>query len=69
MIKSDPPTFLLFSNKSQGIPVNYRKYLVNGLRREFKLVNTPVHLLFRTSTDIERRMKKIEKTTGRSFTK
>lgn len=69
MIKSDPPTFLLFSNKSQGIPVNYRKYLVNGLRREFKLVNTPVHLIFRTSTDIERRMKKIEKNTGRSFTK
>jgi hypothetical protein len=33
------------------------------------LVNTPVHLIFRTSTDIERRMKKIEKNTGRSFTK
>jgi GTP-binding protein len=61
MLKSSPPTFLLFSNKSQGIPENYRRYLINGLRMEFNLTNTPVHLIFRTSTDIERRMKKIEK--------
>lgn len=61
MLKSSPPTFLLFSNKSQGIPENYRRYLVNGLRKEFDLTNTPVHLIFRTSMDIERRMKKIEK--------
>ena len=61
MLKSSPPTFLLFSNKSMGIPENYRKYLINGLRKEFDLTNTPVHLIFRTSTDIERRMKKIEK--------
>ncbi len=64
MLKSSPPTFLLFSNKSQGIPDNYRRYLVNGLRTEFDLVNTPVHLIFRTSTDIERRMKKVEKKAG-----
>ena len=61
MLKSSPPTFLIFSNKSQGIPDNYRRYLVNGLRTQFDLTNTPVHLIFRTSTDIERRMKKIEK--------
>jgi GTP-binding protein len=61
MLKSSPPTFLLFSNKSQGIPENYRRYLVNGLRKEFDLTNTPVHLIFRTSTDIERRMRKVEK--------
>lgn len=61
MLKSSPPTFLLFSNKSQGIPENYRRYLINGLRKEFDLSNTPVHLIFRTSTDIERRMKKVEK--------
>jgi GTP-binding protein len=61
MLKSSPPTFLLFSNKSQGIPENYRRYLANGLRKEFDLTNTPVHLIFRTSTDIERRMRKVEK--------
>lgn len=55
MIKSAPPTFLLFSNKSKGIPENYKRYLKNGLRREFNLANTPVHLIFRTSTELERR--------------
>lgn len=65
MLKSSPPTFLLFSNKSQGIPENYRRYLVNGLRKEFNLTNTPVHLIFRTSSDIERRMKKVEKKAAR----
>lgn len=60
MVKSDPPTFLLFSNRSRGIPENYRRYLQNNLRREFELVNTPVHLVFRTGTDLEKRMKKIK---------
>lgn len=58
MIKAGPPTILLFTNKSKGIPTNYRKYLTNGLRREFGIINTPVHLIFRTATDIEKRMKR-----------
>lgn len=65
MLKASPPTFLLFSNKSQGIPDNYKRYLINGLRKEFDLTNTPVHLIFRTSTDIERRMRKVEKNKSR----
>lgn len=59
MIKSSPPTFILFTNKSKGIPVTYRRYLVNGIRREFEIINTPVHLIFRTTTDIEKRLKGI----------
>lgn len=58
MVKAAPPTFLLFSNKSQGIPTNYRKYISNGLRREFNMVNTPVHLIFRTAADMERKFKR-----------
>ena len=58
MLKSSPPTFLLFTNKSKGIPDNYRKYLTNGLRSEFNMMNTPIHLIFRTTTDIEKRLKK-----------
>ena len=60
MLKSTPPTFLFFTNKSKGIPTNYKKYLTNGLRREFQMVNTPVHLIFRTTTDIERRLKRVK---------
>lgn len=59
MVKSDPPTFLFFTNKSKGIPDNYRRYLQNGLRQAFKLDNTPVHLIFRTGADLNARMKKI----------
>lgn len=55
MIKTTPPTFLMFSNKSKGIPENYKRYLKNGLRKEFELDNTPVHLIFRTSTELEKR--------------
>lgn len=58
MLKTSPPTFLMFSNKSKGIPDNYRKYLSNGLRKEFNLFNTPVHLIFRTTMDIEKRLRK-----------
>lgn len=59
MLKAAPPTFILFTNRSKGVPTNFRRYLTNGLRREFNLVNTPVHLIFRTTTDMERRMKKV----------
>lgn len=60
MLKSSPPTFLLFTNKSKGVPMNYKKYLQNGLRSEFGLINTPVHLIFRTAADIEKRLKKTQ---------
>lgn len=55
MIKSSPPTFLLFTNKSLGIPEHYKRYLKNGLRKEFHISNTPVHLLFRTGSDLAKR--------------
>lgn len=58
-IKSNPPTFLFFTNKSKGIPENYRRYLKNGLRTAFPLDNTPIHLIFRTGTDLQNRMKKV----------
>lgn len=60
-VKSGPPTFLFFTNRSKGIPENYKRYLRNGLRRTFDLDNTPVHLVFRTGTDLEKRMKKIKR--------
>lgn len=53
MVKSAPPTFLLFSNRSKGIPENYKKYLKNNLRNYFNLINTPVHLLFRTGKELK----------------
>lgn len=58
MVRSDPPTFILFSNRSRGIPENYKSYLKNGLRKEFGLANTPIHLVFRTGEDLTKRLQK-----------
>jgi GTP-binding protein len=58
MLKSNPPTFLLFTNLSKGIPDNYKSYLKNGLRKEFDLDNTPIHLIFRSGEDLAKRLDK-----------
>lgn len=58
MVKSSPPTFLFFTNLSKGIPDNYKNYLKNGLRSQFELSNTPIHLIFRTGEDLSRRLQK-----------
>jgi GTP-binding protein len=58
MVKSSPPTFLFFTNLSKGIPENYKSYLKNGLRSQFDLSNTPIHLIFRTGEDLSRRLQK-----------
>ena len=49
MTKTGPPTFLLFTNRSQGIPLHYQRYLKNSLRKAFPLDNSPIHLIFRSS--------------------
>ncbi|MGZ3788210.1 MAG: ribosome biogenesis GTPase Der [Bacteriovorax sp.] len=58
MLKASPPTFLFFTNLSKGIPDNYQSYLKNGLRKEFDLDNTPIHLIFRTGEDLSKRLGK-----------
>jgi GTP-binding protein len=65
MIKSNPPTFLMFSNRSKGIPENYRKYLTKSIRSEFNLINTPVHLIFRTRSEIAKRIKRANPSNGK----
>lgn len=59
MVKSNPPTFLLFSNRSKNIPENYKRYLKRGIREHLGFKNTPLHLLFRTGKDLELREKKV----------
>ena len=49
-IKSRPPTFVLFANKSEKeVPDSYLRYLVNNLRSAFGLEGVPIRLLLRTS--------------------
>ncbi|MFN8370175.1 MAG: GTPase [Bacteriovoracaceae bacterium] len=47
VVSMTPPTVLMFCNGSLGIPIAYRKYLIKGIREEFEMKNTPIHLIFR----------------------
>lgn len=64
MLKSSPPTFIFFSNRSKGIPQNYKRYLKNGLRRKFELDNTPIHIIFRKGGDLDKRLKRVKSSTS-----
>jgi GTP-binding protein len=46
-VKSRPPTFVVFGNRTDELPESYRRYLVNALRRDLKLGAVPLRLNFR----------------------
>jgi GTP-binding protein len=39
--KARPPTFALFGNQLDHLPVSYTRYLVNNLREAFELAGHP----------------------------
>jgi GTPase len=43
-VKARPPTFVVFASVPEAVPEDYRRFLVNGLRRDFDLPGTPVRL-------------------------
>jgi len=45
--KARPPTFVVFGTRAETLPEDYRRYLVNGLREQFRLPGTPVRLQLR----------------------
>jgi GTP-binding protein len=45
--KSRPPSFVLFSSRTEAVPDAYRRYLVNSLRETFDLPGTPIRLTLR----------------------
>ncbi|MCB1783698.1 MAG: ribosome biogenesis GTPase Der [Alphaproteobacteria bacterium] len=48
-IKTRPPTFALWVSKPQDLPQSYRRYIANGLRKDFGMDGIPLRLLVRTS--------------------
>jgi GTP-binding protein len=46
-VKTRPPTFVLFTSRPEAVPEDYRRFLVNGLRRDFDLPGTPIRLHLR----------------------
>lgn len=46
-VKTRPPTFVLFASIPEALPEDYRRFLVNGLRRDFDMPGTPIRLFVR----------------------
>ena len=48
-IKTRPPSFVVFGSRLDSVPESYRRYLVNGIRRELGFGAVPVRLTLRSS--------------------
>jgi GTP-binding protein len=46
-VKSRPPTFVVFGNRTDELPESYRRYLLNAMRRDLELGPIPLRLEFR----------------------
>ncbi|MBC7341556.1 MAG: ribosome biogenesis GTPase Der [Clostridia bacterium] len=49
-VGTSPPRFLFFANYPQGIPLAYRRYLENQLRKEFGFIGSPIWFEFRAQS-------------------
>ena len=48
-VATRPPTFVLFGTRTDELPESYRRYLVNGIRKELGFGAVPVRLNLRSS--------------------
>jgi GTP-binding protein len=48
-VNTRPPAFVVFGNRTDQLPDSYRRYLINGLRRELDFGAVPIRLSFRGS--------------------
>ncbi len=48
-IKARPPTFAIWVSYPNDLSDSYKRYLINGLRRDFDMPGVPIRLLMRTS--------------------
>ena len=48
-IKTRPPTFAMWVSKPKDIPGSYKRYVINTLREDFDIGQSPIRLMLRTS--------------------
>lgn len=46
-VKTRPPTFVVFCSIPDALPTSYKRFLVNGLRRDFDMDGTPIRMFMR----------------------
>ena len=49
-VSTKPPTFVIFTNRPEGIHFSYERYLTNQIRKETGLEKAPIKLFFRQRT-------------------
>ncbi len=57
-VKTRPPTFVVFTSIPKEVPEDYKRFLVNGLRRDFDMPGTPIRLILRAGENPYRDRKK-----------
>ncbi|GAA0733807.1 ribosome biogenesis GTPase Der [Sphingomonas japonica] len=50
-MNSRPPTFAMFGTRVDLLPESYKRYLINGLRKQFEFGAVPVRLMLRPSSN------------------
>ena len=48
-IKTRPPTFALWVSRADDLPDMYKRFIINGLRKDFEIPGVPIRLLVRKS--------------------
>jgi GTP-binding protein len=48
-VNTRPPSFVIFGTRLDELPESYRRYLVNGIRKELGFGAVPVRLQVRSS--------------------
>ena len=48
-IKARPPTFVMWVNRPDDLPETHKRFIINGLRRDFDIPGVPIRLLVRAS--------------------
>jgi len=52
-VRSDPPTFLIFVNKSELVNFIYKRYLENRIRDAYSFLGTPIRMVFKARKKVE----------------
>ncbi len=48
-VKTRPPTFALWASRGDELPEMYKRFIINGLRKDFDMPGVPIRLLVRKS--------------------
>ncbi|HPQ30040.1 MAG TPA: ribosome biogenesis GTPase Der, partial [Desulfobacteraceae bacterium] len=51
-VRTKPPTFVVFVNRPEMIHFSYERFLVNQIRKQFKIDLSPVRLKFKKNSGL-----------------